>query len=366
MAMIHVIIPCYNVEEYLEQAAYSVLNQPSKEIDIILVDDGSPDDTPRICDEIARKEPRVHVIHQKNGGLCAARNAGIEYVLNNLITEGQREFIGFVDADDAWCPNVIDDKLLHHLCTDWNEDVIGFSGVYSNVQMDRYSHKMSDDDVTADRGETLMWIAQKAHLGSKLYSVEMFRKWNIRFQYKQLYTEDKIFILQFFFLAESARLVSKPLYIYRKNKHGIMSKLMKMNATNHYLPIIDGWRKCDHFLNELEDRTGRHCVSGYTLAAAYLVEMVAEHFKKWGSRKEIFEVLTSHPHYTYACHAKAADFTAKAYQENRLMFEHPALFEIKYRMIGIVELVAWKALSIPAVNRIREQKNYPYTTISID
>ena len=132
MAVIHVVIPCYNVEEYLEHAVESVLNQPSKDIDIVLVDDGSPDNSPRICDELARKEDRIHVIHQENGGLCAARNAGIEYVLQNLYTEGEREFVAFLDADDAWCPNVMDDVLIRHLVTDWYEDIIGFSGICSN------------------------------------------------------------------------------------------------------------------------------------------------------------------------------------------------------------------------------------------
>ena len=363
MAVIHVVIPCYNVEEYLEQAVYSVLNQPSKDVDLVLVDDGSPDQSPRICDELAEKESRVHVVHQENGGLCAARNAGITYVLQNLYTEGEREFVAFLDADDAWCPNVMDDVLIRHLVTDWDEDIIGFSGVYSNSRMDRFSAVIPNENISGAVGETLIWRAQNVHLGAKLFSMDLLIRWNLRFQYKQLYTEDKIFLLQSFFLAERARLLDRPLYVYRKNKNGIMSQIMKMSATRHYLPIVDGWRKCDDFINDLEDQTGRHSVSGYTLASAYLVEMVAEHFKKWGNRKEIIEIFQKHPHFDATHNAQAKHFTAKAYQENRLLFEHPRVFEWKYRMIGIVEWVAWKALRIPMLNNIREKKKYPFTEI---
>ena len=81
MPFIHVIIPCYNVEKYLEQAVYSVLIQPCRELDVILVDDGSPGRTPQLCDEIAAKEDRVHVIHKPNGGVSSARNVGIDHVL---------------------------------------------------------------------------------------------------------------------------------------------------------------------------------------------------------------------------------------------------------------------------------------------
>lgn len=90
--MLSVIIPVYNVEKYLARCVDSVLSQTFSDFEVILVDDGSPDKSPEICDEYVRKDSRVKVIHKKNGGLSSARNAGLE------ICKG--EYIFFIDSDD--------------------------------------------------------------------------------------------------------------------------------------------------------------------------------------------------------------------------------------------------------------------------
>lgn len=91
-ALISVIIPVYNVEKYLERCVRSVIQQTLRALEIILVDDGSPDGCPAMCDEYARQDARVRVIHKKNGGLASARNAGLR--------EATGEYIFFLDSDD--------------------------------------------------------------------------------------------------------------------------------------------------------------------------------------------------------------------------------------------------------------------------
>lgn len=91
---ISVIIPVYKVEPYLRQCLDSVVNQTYKNLEIILINDGSPDKCGEICDEYARRDPRITVIHKENGGLCAARNDGMERATG--------DWIAFVDSDD-WC-----------------------------------------------------------------------------------------------------------------------------------------------------------------------------------------------------------------------------------------------------------------------
>lgn len=93
--LISVIVPVYNVQKYLKKCVYSILNQSYKNIEIILVDDGSTDKSPNICDRIAKKDDRVIVIHKENGGVSEARNIGIE--------KANGEYICFVDSDD-WLP----------------------------------------------------------------------------------------------------------------------------------------------------------------------------------------------------------------------------------------------------------------------
>lgn len=92
MKKVSIIVPIYNVEKYLHQCVDSLLNQTLRNLEVILVDDGSPDSCPRICEEYKKKDTRVKVVHKQNGGLSDARNAGMKLV------EG--EYVAFIDSDD--------------------------------------------------------------------------------------------------------------------------------------------------------------------------------------------------------------------------------------------------------------------------
>ena len=92
-----IIVPIYKVEEYLDRCVESLIRQTEKDIEIILVDDGSPDSCPAMCDEWAKKDERIRVVHKENGGLSDARNAGL-----NIATG---EYVLFVDSDDYVAEN---------------------------------------------------------------------------------------------------------------------------------------------------------------------------------------------------------------------------------------------------------------------
>ena len=96
MPKISVIVPVYNVEPYLHRCVDSILVQTHTDFELILVDDGSPDNCGVICDEYAQKDSRIHVIHQQNGGLSAARNAGIDWAFAN----SDSQWLSFIDSDD--------------------------------------------------------------------------------------------------------------------------------------------------------------------------------------------------------------------------------------------------------------------------
>lgn len=108
--LISVIVPIYHVEKYLPSCINSILNQTYSNLEIILVDDGSPDNCPSICDAFALKDNRIKVIHKVNGGLSSARNAGIEIA--------QGEYIGLIDSDDFVAPNfyeyLLNNAITHH------------------------------------------------------------------------------------------------------------------------------------------------------------------------------------------------------------------------------------------------------------
>ncbi|MBO7397990.1 MAG: glycosyltransferase family 2 protein, partial [Clostridia bacterium] len=90
--MISVIVPVYKTEEYLNQCVESILNQTYKDLEILLIDDGSPDRCGELCDDFAERDNRIRVFHTENRGVAAARNFGIR--------EAKGEYIGFVDSDD--------------------------------------------------------------------------------------------------------------------------------------------------------------------------------------------------------------------------------------------------------------------------
>lgn len=106
MKKISVIVPVYKVEAYLERCVRSLCRQTYTNLEIILVDDGSPDRSGEMCDQMALEDPRISVVHKRNGGLSDARNAGIERATG--------DYIAFLDSDDWYDPSML--KILYELC----------------------------------------------------------------------------------------------------------------------------------------------------------------------------------------------------------------------------------------------------------
>ena len=102
-ALISVIVPVYNVEKYLPECVESIISQTYGNLEIILVDDGSTDRSGKICDEFAEKDSRIVVIHQKNSGVSAARNRGLD------VCKG--DYISFVDSDDYYCTDLMESAM---------------------------------------------------------------------------------------------------------------------------------------------------------------------------------------------------------------------------------------------------------------
>lgn len=136
-----VIIPVYKVEDYLERCVKSVLDQDYRDLEVILVDDGSPDRCPQICDELVKLDIRIKVIHKLNGGLSSARNAGID------IATG--EYVTFLDSDDRWA----EDKL-QSIMEQWGGsdiDMVFFKSL--NCYSGGVLRERSDNDFYLNEGE---------------------------------------------------------------------------------------------------------------------------------------------------------------------------------------------------------------------
>lgn len=134
---VSIILPIYNVEKYLDRCMESLLNQTLEDIEIIMVDDGSPDNCPQMCDEYAKKDNRVKVVHKKNAGLGFARNSGLD------VAKG--EYIAFVDSDDYVGLNMY--KTLYDRAEADKCDAV-FCGFRTEVKQNKWVYS---DEVDADK-----------------------------------------------------------------------------------------------------------------------------------------------------------------------------------------------------------------------
>lgn len=358
MKKINVIIPVYNAKDFLSETVSSVLNQPYKEIDIILVNDGSTDGSKELCDRLTEQEERITVIHKKNEGVSAARNAGINYLINKGI---DRAWIAFLDADDIWCQNVVNDELIQKIDIN-NVDVVLFGSISSNENCSAFSRPLLYDERVCLGGSGVIW-PMIGHFCANFYSIDLFHKWGIRFIEGLNYSEDKILKMQCVFLAEKVMYLAEILHIYRENSNSAMRKVFSYTPIDYYIPIINGWIKSDDYINSIEERTSKHIDAGYTLASIYFGDMAVEHFKRWKSRRSLKKACDSHPYFHLFVNMDPKAVSVKQYGNQQMFFKNPILFSVKYRIIGSVEYLARLMLRTKIIRKFRVKKKYPLDKI---
>lgn len=212
---ISVIIPVYNVEAYLKKCVDSVLAQTYRSIEVILVDDGSPDRCGAMCDDYARENPHVRVIHKKNGGLSAARNAGLD------AASGQ--YIAFVDSDDYVAPEMLERlreaavktqaELVICDCCMVNET--GEEEVLPPLSAGVYTPRQAVEAMEAD---PFYWRHVTAW--NRLYKKELFD--TIRFPVGRLH-EDEFTVLSFYERCKRIVVIPDRLYYYLQRDGSIMT-----------------------------------------------------------------------------------------------------------------------------------------------
>ena len=203
MPLISVIVPVYKVKEYLHRCVDSILSQSFDSFELILIDDGSPDECGEICDSYAAKDDRVIVIHQTNQGLSEARNSGIDWAMNN----SDSEWLTFIDSDDWIHVDYL--KLLYDAVIKYNVELSICNCIKtSNFLVDSY---------ILDKGEKLFepedfWcFRQYGGAWAKLYKKEHFK--DIRYPKGLLY-EDIYVTYRLYFMQRKIVYIEAPLYYY--------------------------------------------------------------------------------------------------------------------------------------------------------
>jgi len=217
MKTISVIVPVYNVEKYIHRCIDSIINQTYKNLEIILVDDGSTDNCPKICDEYAQKDNRIKVIHKKNGGLSEARNVGIE------IATG--EYIGFIDSDDY-----INKKMYELLISglETNDADICICN-YKEVNNDYIINDEKQDSynfLKFNNIEALEALYKENGVKfviacNKLYNKNLFA--DVRYSIGKIH-EDEYIIHKLFFNSKRVVYLDKELYYYYQRQDSITKK----------------------------------------------------------------------------------------------------------------------------------------------
>jgi len=258
---VSIIVPIYNVEKYLDRCIQSLVNQTLKDIEIILVDDGSPDNCPIMCDEYVRKDPRIKVIHKNNEGLGYARNSGLKMVTG--------EYVAFVDSDDYIDITMYD--VLYNKASMYDLDYVSCSHYYvknkPNPVKITYNKDLSfvnSKDINNVIGDMVSTLpgCKKERLYSMsvwhgIYRTCIIQEHHILFVSEREYlSEDIPFQVDFFQYCNKIKFLPQPLYFYCFNTNSLTNnfKLQKYNCLKNLYYLLSSKGT---YINNIDLRVNR-------------------------------------------------------------------------------------------------------------
>ena len=231
--LISVIVPVYNVEKYLRECIDSIIRQTYKNIEIILIDDGSKDSSGQICDEYTKKDKRIKVIHQENRGVSSSRNLGIK--------KSNGKWITFVDSDDWLEDNFI--EVLFNIAKRENAD-ISISG-YNRVQNSKIEKINISTEIQEYNSYEYLIKTLNPQTGLGFCHMRLIRKAvinNIQFDENLPVAEDALFNMQISTKINKAIHSNKNLYNYRNNSESVVKKYNEKYAQK-YLEAMEAIKK---------------------------------------------------------------------------------------------------------------------------
>lgn len=233
--LVSIIIPIYKVETYLDRCVQSVVNQTYKNLEIILVDDGSPDNCPALCDEWAKKDSRIKVIHKKNGGLSDARNHGLD--------AANGKYISFIDSDDYVAEHMVE-KLYNTIKADKSDMAITNYLCFDDEGSEfSYENKLPIPDDIIDKNEAFKKLFGDYHWHYVIACCKLYKSFlfdNFRFPYGKLH-EDLHTTHLVFDKCKLISLVHEPLYFYYQNSNSITHSysIKRLDAVDAYISRFD-------------------------------------------------------------------------------------------------------------------------------
>lgn len=230
------IIPVYKVENYLDECVRSIVSQTYRNIEVILVDDGSPDNSPAMCDEWAKKDGRIKALHKLNGGLSDARNYGLQHALG--------DYVVFVDSDDFWQHRDDLQKLIVVAEKNPQADFIGYNCHYYYPNSNKYVSwiEYTEELLTSISGDKAMQVLVESgtfpmSACSKLLKRSTLVDGNILFKKGQI-AEDIPWFINLLEKSSKCLFVNEYIYAYRQNVAGSITSSGGERSFNSLLDIV--------------------------------------------------------------------------------------------------------------------------------
>ena len=252
--LVSVVLPVYNVERYLNRCIESVVNQTYRNLEIILIDDGSPDNCPKLCDEWAKKDKRIKVVHKRNEGLGYARNTGIDNATG--------EYICFFDSDDYVDLRTV--ELTYKLASEYKADIVTYGYSCVNAKGEISKSIVPNTSKSIYEGEEIMGyffpniIAPDMDTGElsnlwisicgSLFSMDLINraKWRVASE-RDIISEDVYSMLRLYKYVNRTGVIREPLYFYCEN----MSSLSRSYRSDRFDRLKCFYSSCIKLCDEL-------------------------------------------------------------------------------------------------------------------
>lgn len=310
---ISVIIPAYNVEKYIYSCMESIVNQTYQNLEIILVDDGSTDNTPALCDSLAQRDSRITVIHKKNGGASSARNAGLE------VSTG--DYIAFIDADDYIDLDMYEIMLSQII--EYNADAAACGMIRESDDGLKEIWGSYDAEIEEfDRVSLLQKVGEANGIlpvspCNKLFKKEIVK--NIRFDIRFQYAEDVLF--NFLAAEHIEKMVSQniPRYHYVNNAASTSHKVFDNNR-------FDEHRVMDIIFERVKDSPEiyPYCVKGDVLKAFRTIKEMCSSGNELDMFKQIRKRIVTHRAFIF----QSSIFSKQAKIKTLFLWLLPNLYKI--------------------------------------
>lgn len=304
MELISVIVPIYNVEKYLSKCIDSILNQTYKNIEVLLVNDGSTDNSEQICLEYAKKDNRIKYLKKKNGGLSDARNYGIEHA--------NGEYLSFVDSDDYLDCTFLE-KLYYSIINNNTEVAVCSyelineldNKVINTINIPSHTEKTTGIEIM--KGVLNFKFRQPfVVVWNKLYKKYIFK--NLRFEVGKLH-EDEFMVHKLWYYTKNISLVNEPLYKYLRRENSITQSQMNLCRFNS---LIESFLDRINFYCKKKETEFEYIT--ITSFMTFIINFYNDHKNDFITKKEYY-ILKYHYRKTYSqfCKFESKNFARRIY-----------------------------------------------------